>query len=322
MKRIFLAALLPCLMPVQALAADERPTVNFTGPLITPNAKNLPSGVVVIEPYLIYSSGNTFYDGNGRRQKTPASTHQWQNLVPMFVGITDRLQAQLTLGALRVASQGQRSGGARMTDTTARLQYMLMAPNADGTRPAISVNYGHRFATGAYHRLDANPLNGVGSGAEVDSLSLLTQHFIWLPNGRPLRWRAVAAFSPSPSRVNLRGVSTYGTPADFRGHVRLGRSLGLTTSAEYSIDEHWVLALDLAYDREESAWLTGQQHLPSGKSESIERRDPARSVYSIAPAVEYNFDGRYGIVAGVHYSLAGRHNGAFVKPMVAVNMVF
>ncbi|WP_430390409.1 hypothetical protein [Dyella sp. 20L07] len=37
--------------------ADENPIhdINFTGPLLTPSAAALPSGVINIEPYLIYT---------------------------------------------------------------------------------------------------------------------------------------------------------------------------------------------------------------------------------------------------------------------------
>lgn len=322
MKRMFLAALLPCLIPMQALATDERPNVNFTGPLLTPNARNLPPGVVMVQPYLIYGSSHSAYDAHGERRKKPEGSHLWQTVVPVIVGITPRFQAQMNLGAARVSSAGNTSDGLRMGDTTLRLQYMLVAPNADGTHPAVGVTYSHRFATGAYDRLEQNPLNGVGNGAEVDTLTLLTQHFVWFGNNRPLRWRTRVAYSPAPSRVGLRGSSVYGTNKDFRGHAQLGRSLGLAGAAEYSIDEHWVLAMDLAYDREEVSWVRGVQRLPSGAIEAVSRRDPARSVYSVAPAVEYNFNGNYGVIAGVHYSLAGRNNSSFVQPQVSFMMIF
>jgi hypothetical protein len=59
-----------------------------------------------------------------------------------------------------------------------------------------------------------------------------------------------------------------------------------------------------------------------GTSTTFQNRSPSRSVYSVAPAVEYNFNDRFGIVAGVQFSVAGRNNDAFVAPQVAFNMVF
>ncbi|WP_266171653.1 hypothetical protein [Dyella subtropica] len=323
-KRMTAAACLPFLLAcaTPALGDNIRATANFTGPLLTPNAANLPRGLTNIEPYLVYQSSTGTYDGQGRKQDKISDSHQWQLLVPVIYGVTDRLQAQLSLGMTHAYAGGTHTDGARLTDTSAKLQYMLLAPNTDGTRPAISVAFAHRFPTGAYDRLDANPLNGTGNGASINTLALSTQHYLWLPDGRPLRWRSNLSYSLPPSSVGITGKSVYGTPADFRGHVRLGRSLGISLSAEYSIDEHWVLALDLAYDHESSAHLHGMQGQSPVMAQVVDRRDPARSVYSVAPAVEYNVNRNLGVIAGTQFSVAGRHNDAFVAPQVAVNMVF
>lgn len=313
-------------LAIPALSANaeetQRPIANFTGSLLTGGAKTASAGSASIEPYLIYSSVQSVYDEHGRRQSKEAPSEQWQILLPATFGITDRLQGQLSVGAVRASSEAQHSDGARVTDTKLGLQYMLQAPNDDGTRPAISVALAHRFPTGDYDRLDANPLNGTGNGASVNTVSLLSQQYVWLPNGRPLRWRAQAAYSPSPDRITVRGVSVYGTPADFRGHVRLGDSVGLSTAVEYSIDQHWALALDLTYDHYSSSRLIGVQQSSTQMADAIDRRDSARSVYSLAPAIEYNFSERVGLIAGVHFSVAGRHNDAFVAPQVAVNVNF
>lgn len=300
----------------------QRPTANFTGPLLTPGAKTASAGSASVEPYLIFNSATSLYDGHGRRQTKEPASEQWQLVAPFSYGITDRLQGNLTAGVAHASSGSERSDGARVTDTKLGLQYMLKAPNNDGTQPAISVALTHRFPTGDYDRLDANPLNGTGNGASVNTANLFSQHYVWLPNGRPLRWRANVAYSPSPDRITVRGVSVYGTPADFRGHVRLGDSVGLSTSVEYSIDEHWALALDVAYDRYSSSRLVGVQRSGTEIVESINRLDPARSVYSLAPALQYNFSDRVGLIAGVHFSVAGKHNDAFVAPQVAVNIAF
>jgi len=51
--KLGLLALLPVLGCGQAIAAEA--VANFTGPLLTPSASNLPAGTVVVEPYLIYN---------------------------------------------------------------------------------------------------------------------------------------------------------------------------------------------------------------------------------------------------------------------------
>lgn len=316
---LIVCSLAPFLFANPAYAQDS--SANFTGPLLTPNAMTLPAGTWLIEPYLIYYKSNAYYDEQGNRHAQTPSTRQWQTSIPIFYGVTDRFQVQLGLGGAHVMSGGAHTDGIGAADTTLGAQYMVLAPGEDKKNPAVSLAYSHRFPTGAYDRLDQNPLNAMGNGANVDTFSALLQHYVWLPNGRPMRFRATVSYGLPPSGVDVRGASAYGTPQDFRGSVRLGSSLGISTSVEYSISPQWVLAMDLAYNRD----APSQLHGVSGQGDAtapFARRSASRNVYSLAPAVEYNFNDRIGIVGGVQFSIAGRNNSAFATPMAAINMVF
>lgn len=294
---------------------------NFTGPLLTPNPVTIPKGMLVVEPYLMQYQSNSAYDSHGREHSAGSSVRQWQTLVPIFYGVTDRFQVQASVGAAHAMSGGSSTRGWGATDTSVGVQYMLLAPT--NKTPGVSVNYSHRFPTGTYDRLNENPLDGIGNGANVDTFSLMAQQEVQLPNGRPLRLRAVASYSLPPSRVELKGANAYASdvPHDFRGGVRLGNAFGISTSAEYSINSQWVLALDLAYNRTGSSILKGSSG-SGALATPLEKRSSSRSVYSLAPAVEYNFNERFGLIAGVQFSFAGRNNDAFVTPMAAFDMVF
>ncbi|GAB2578430.1 transporter [Dyella jejuensis] len=315
-----LACLLaPLLWCTQVAATDT--IANFTGPLLTPNPMTVPQGTLVVEPYLMYYKSDDAYNEQGDRHAKATGVRQWQTLVPVFYGITDRFQLQASFGAAHAMSGGSHTDGWGSTDTTIGAQYLLLSPGEDGKKPAVSLNYSHRFPTGAYDQLDENPLNATGNGANVDTFSLMLQQYVWLPNGRPLRFRAVASYSLPPSRVEVKGLSAYGTPQDFRGGVRLGNALGISTSVEYSINPQWVLAMDLAYNRASASQLKGLQG-HGNAAMPFARRDASHDVYSLAPAVEYNFNDRFGLIGGVQFSFAGRNNDAFITPMAAFNMVF
>ena len=302
-----------------ACAADS--DINFTGPLLTPSPNVAPKGTWVIEPYLMYYKSADAYNDQGNTQPKANSVRQWQTLVPIFYSVTDRFMLTASVGAVHSMSGGMHTDGWGATDTSIGGQYQLLAHNEQRTTPSLSVRYTHRIPSGAYDELNENPLNATGNGAHVDSFSLLAQQYVWLPNGRPLRFRASVSYSLPPSRVDVKGASAYGTPQDFRGGIRLGNAFGISTAVEYSIDSKWALALDLAYNRTSASQLTGVQ----GKGENTStfgRRDPVQHVYSLAPAVEYNFNDRFGLIAGVQFSFAGRNNDAFMTPMAAFNMVF
>lgn len=320
LKRTTLALLFAAVGPCgHASAADS--DINFTGPLLTPSPNVPAQGTWMVEPYLMYYKSADAYDARGNTQSKSNSVRQWQTLVPIFYSVTDRFMLTASVGAAHSMSSGMRTDGWGATDTSIGGQYQLLSHNEQLTTPALAVRYSHRFPTGAYDQLNENPLNATGNGAHVDTFSLLAQQYAWLPNGRPLRFRASISYSLPPSRVDVKGTSAYGTPQDFRGGIRLGNAFGISTAVEYSINAKWALALDLAYDRTSASQLTGLQ----GKGEHtalFARRDPVQNVYSLAPAVEYNFNSRFGLIAGVQFSFAGRNNDAFMTPMAAFNMVF
>lgn len=301
-----------------ATAASD---VNYTGPLLTPNAAIMPKGLVNIEPYLIYSSSSHFYDDSGNKRRRDIRTSQWQTLVPITVGMTERIGLQALVGAVHNHAGGQRSSGMRATDTSVRAQFLLWRPSADGLTPAVSLGAIHFFPTGRYDQLGNNVLNGSGSGIHSDRVDLLIQQSVPMPNGRPLRWRGRVAYDFNPGAVKVRGESVYGTEADFRGTVSPHHAWSASASAEYSVDARWVLVMELAYQRSAAAYVSGQAP-GNGGTIGISRYTPPGRTFSIAPAVEYNVNGSLGIIAGVHASLAGRNSGAFVAPQVAVNMVF
>ena len=139
-------------------AADERSLdgVNFTGPLITPTL-GLPQGNWYIEPYLVRVDSRDHYDDGGHRRRSGQHSGAWATVVPIIYGFSDRVMGQVNLSASRAEQGSARSSGFRAGDTTARLQYLLQAPNADGTRPAISVALVQRFSTGSHDRITGNP---------------------------------------------------------------------------------------------------------------------------------------------------------------------
>lgn len=317
MRRI--ATMLLLLLACPAMAGTQE--ANFTGPLITPNASALPVGMILVEPYVMYTETHANYDAQGDRHTDRPGTHQWLLLVPVTLGVAPRFNIQLTGGAAYNVSGHYHSDGAHLADTTLAFQYMFVAPAADGTGPAVSASYAHVFPSGKYDRLGNNPLNATGSGASVDRLALFAQQMFWLDNGHPLRVRAQLTWSPAPPRVNLDGMSAHGTSPAFQGWVKPGASMGATAAMEYGLDPHWALAVDLAWSHQRSGRLQGSEAWPDSY-QSVDQHKPVSWTYSIAPAVEYNVNGNLGFIAGAQISLGGHRSAAYVTPQVAVNMVF
>ncbi|WMJ70310.1 hypothetical protein [Stenotrophomonas sp. 24(2023)] len=320
---LLLSVLLPAAM-ASSVQAGERSLdgVNFTGPLITPNPAGLPQGHWYVEPYLVRSDSRHHFDAGGDRRDSAARSGGWAVVLPVIYGFSDRVTGQVNLSAVRAEAGAAHSSGFRAGDTTARLQYLLQAPDADGSRPAVSVALVQRFTTGSHDRISGNPLDAQGDGVQRTTAALGIQQVVWLRNGRPLRWRGQFSAGPAPARTAISGASVYGTGEGFQGQIARGSVLGVSVGAEYSVNARWVGVLEVAASRESRQHLSGIAPGSDGRWRHIEEHRPASRSISIAPAVEYHFSPALGVIAGVEITVAGRNAGQVVSPQVALGMFF
>lgn len=296
--------------------------VNFTGPLITPNPAGMPKGHGYIEPYLVRVDSRDHFDDRGQRQRSGERSGGWTVVVPIAYGLGERITGQVNLSASRAESGAAHSRGFRAGDTTARLQYLLQAANADGTWPAVSVALVQRFSTGSHDRITGNPLDAQGDGVQRTVAALGVQQVVWLGNERPLRWRAQLSAGPAPSRTALTGASVYGTAAGFQGHIARGSVLGLSIGAEYSVNPRWVAVMEVAASRETRQRLSGFAPGADGAIARVDEWRPASRTLTFAPALQYHFSPSLGLIAGVEVTVAGRNAARLISPQVALGMSF
>src|SRR5262249_17752307 len=144
-----------------------------------------------------------------------------------------------------------------------------------------------------------------------------SQDYFWMPNGRILRTRLDISYAIS-SGVSVHDVSVYGTPQGFVGHAWPGNSLSVDLAGEYSVTSNWVLALDIVYQHNDSTRVSGSAPaIPGFQADS-----GASYSVAFAPAIEYNWNARVGLLLGVRVIQIGRNTTASVTPAIALNMVF
>src|SRR5262249_41385755 len=147
-------------------------------------------------------------------------------------------------------------------------------------------------------QLGDRPADGLGAGAYSTTLNLFSQHYFWMPNGRILRTRLDLSYTLSGS-ASVRDASVYGTEAGFRGRARPGNSTLVDAALEYSMTRNWVLALDVAYEHDANTHVWGTNFAGTGlASTPLDFNSGAGHTWSLAPAIEYNFNSRVGIIAG------------------------
>jgi hypothetical protein len=301
-----------------ALAEDFRQGLAdawWTGPLLAPSAATLPKGHALIEPYLFDVISNAHFDQDGRRH-AQANDHEFGSLTYMLYGISDRVTAGLIPRFFyQVPAVGEASSAVGAGDLQVQVQYGLTRFDAARGMPALSVVVNETLPTGRYDHL-SRASDGFGAGAYTTQLSLYSQDYFWMPNGRILRARLDLTYAFSSS-VNLEDQSVYGTPYGFRGSASPGDGWTVDAAAEYSLTRSWVLALDVVYQSNASTAVRGTVAGASFEADS-------GSSYSIAfaPAVEYNWSARAGVIFGVRIINIGRNATGSITPAAAINLVF
>jgi hypothetical protein len=241
----------------------------------------------------------------------------------MLYGVTDDFTAGLipVFGFNDVAS-GKDSSGVRAGDLTVQGQYRLSQFREDNRVPTTSLVIQETLPTGEHDRLGSRPSDGLGSGVYTTTVALYSQYYLWMPNGRILRTRFNVSYAFSDDG-SVTDVSVYGTGPGFRGQVQPGDSFTVNSSWEYSITRNWVFALDLLYQHDANTRLTGIAVDPgSGASQPVDENFGSAWRFGVAPAIEYNWTSRVGLIAGARWFALGRNTNATITPAVALNMVF
>jgi hypothetical protein len=297
----------------------------WTGPLLAASAGSLAPGHFLIEPYVFDAIPRGHYDNDGRRHTGPHSNNFGSQSYVLY-GLTERVGVGfIPRFGFNDPSEGRSSSKVGVGDLTLQAQYGLTR-FAEGTWiPSTAFVFQETLPVGKYDRLGDRPADGLGAGVYSTTLALYSQYFFWMPNGRILRTRLDLSYSISGS-ASVRDVSVYGTAEGFRGRARPGNSAIINAAWEYSLTRNWVLALDVVYEHDSNTHVSGLDLLQSSAGTgsppvAAEVNSGPGHTWSLAPAIEYNFTSRVGVIAGAKLTTSGRNATAVVIPVAAINIV-
>jgi len=284
----------------------------FTGSLEAPSPAVGSAGTWVIEPYLIYQRNTGAYDSGGQRRSFTGAERQLESTTLFKYGITRRL----TIAALPSFSHAwnDQSHVTGAGDLPVELEYRFNNENKETGLPSVTASVGISLPTGNYNRLRAS-IDGLGSGAYTLKEGLLAQSLFDTPGNHPLRLRLYGAAFEPVSNVAVNDLSVYGTGQGFAGHAAPGFSAELGLGAGYALDQRWVLAFDLVQNFAHGSRLNGVD----ASGSSVNSKDSGSTRTAVAPAIEYNFSGHVGIIAGVEFSVAGRNTASYLAPQIALS---
>lgn len=295
----------------------------WTGPLLAPNAATLPHGHWLLEPYVYDLIPYGHFDRNGKLTSTGAG-HDIGSQAYIEYGLVDRFTLGLIprLG-LYESSAGQHSSGFTVGDITLQGAYGLTQFHPGSLVPATSIVVGETFPTGKYDRLNGQTAGALGSGAYSTTVSFYSQTYFWMPNGRILRARLDLSYQLS-RWASVQGSSVYGTSAGFNGRAHPGDSVFGDLAFEYSLTQRWVLAADAWWEHDGNTRVEGGYAQAPGSALPPYLVEDAGSddLLYLAPAVEYSWSARMGVIAGARVTALGRNVTATIAPVAAINMVF
>lgn len=301
----------------QVDAANAAPNQWFTGSLEAPSPALPKAGMLAIEPYFIFQSTAGVFDDDGTHQSTSDHTSTIESVVAMKYALTDRLSIQ-TLPSISHSWADERpSVGTKFGDLPVELEYRIIDGDYRSGTPSVTFVLGLTAPIGDYDRLNS-PLDGVGGGAWLLKQEVVVQSLFDTWGNNPVRLRAWAeAFEPlnDPSVSN---ISAYGTEEGFRGSAAPGTAGQVGLAGGYALDQRWVLALDLVYSFNNSFRLRGTD----AANEYVDFRSATSNNFALAPAIEYNWSGKAGLIFGVEFTAAGRNTPSFIAPQVAVSVLF
>ena len=290
----------------------------YTGSLVSPSGTTR-EGVFNVEPYSSYSQPLGRFGPHGRT--LPAAhpvQRMFSNSTLWKYGVSQDFSIQVhTIVDYGWKHKDGHSHGPKTGDIPVDLLYRLVRPDPEHYIPAFNLIVGMIFPTGDYTRL-GNAQDGVGSGAYVFRFALTEQSTYTLPGNHELRLRVWNWFRRAVTSAKLVDMTSYGTTEGFRGYGKPGMSGQTGFSLEYGLNQKWVLAMDLARDWSNGSTLHGHDN----NGAYVYKVGTSATDWQIAPAVEYNWSRRWGVIIGSAFYFSGHNKNIQVSPQFAVNAMF
>lgn len=275
----------------------------FGGTLLSYTAQNVPPHHLAFEQFFFLSNTYGHYDKNSNL-KHDISFQQYQVLPYLKFGIIENLDINIITSV--VYSLHNKNKSVSLGDTLVLFGLQLMKAKEDSWVPDVRLLVGESFPTGKYDRLNPsmNGGDGVGSG------SFETTFLLSLAKVFPINKKHALRFNPNlyfiiPSHLSVSNFSIYGGGKGTRGRINPGNKVAFDFPCEYNITDHLIFGLDVFYIHKNKAVFS-----PKTANQIVAGR-PSSENLSLAPCLEYNPNGKFGIEGGVWFSVNGRNSFAF-----------
>lgn len=308
---VLLALTLVALTPAFAGDREKLGDAWWTGPLETPNPNTLPKNAFYGETYFVVEQDNGSYNGNSKQVGAPHD-NDYQSVTLFTYGLTNRVNLQLlpAFDGQRNAGGNPPSSGMEVDNLTVRLPIQLLKYKEGGMPLSLTVAPSFIAPTGAGLTNVWTPFVGIWA-----------QRPFWMPGGRILRVRAAQSFLfPLQDKKFADSSLTVCGTADCVSDQ--GKYYKTQIGMEYSLTKHWVPAWDFYFKYGDLNTTKNAAGVTTGvgacATTTVTNNCNTFFAFRIDPAIEYNFTGNVGIIAGVEMTVAGRNTGSYIAPQIAL----
>jgi len=290
----------------------------LTGPLLAPSGHTMTYGHRNYEPYVFYTINKGNYDKNWKSHSIP----HLMNLImiPTFqFGVLPWMEVDFGTPFSYNNCRGHHDW--HFDDFPFVIAFQLLMDQKDRWYPAIKLRLSANIPLGKYDHLNPKK-NGTdigGLGNWMPNIGLVFSRLFHFCGDHYLAWRFFLNYIiPIPTHV--KGLSVFGGAPSIkhikgtRGTVYLGNIFQVDQGLEYCLTKNWVLALDITYQHANRTRFSG--HSPKGTKPI----HGSSEQFTFAPAIEYNFNARIGVIAGPWFTIAGRNTSDFISWVFAVNI--
>ena len=289
----------------------------LTGPLLTPSGHVIPLGHINIEPYLFGGITTGIYNSRWHSQSTP-NFYNINVQVPTQFGIFSRADFQLTPSFSWNHTQHTSHWVYNDLPFLLDLQLYYDSPETESWPPAVKLTLGANTPLGKYQHLnpDKKGTDIGGSGSWEPRIGLTFSRLFHFTGVHYLATRLNFTYVV-PTAVHVRGFNSYGGGHGTAGKVYPGPSFTSVLGLEYTLAQKWALAMDVLYSHGNHTRFVGQKGTTDGVLNHIGA--PSSELFTLSPAIEYNWSANCGLIAGVWFSVAGRNTADFIIPTIAIN---
>ena len=295
----------------------EPPKVNevqapwLTGPLLAPSGITIPPGHYNIEPYIYATAITAKYDRDWKEVKTETF---WNNSFQpaLQFGLTDWLDFEIFPTLFYNYTKKAGKWVAADMPMNFDIQLYTHGKRVIDWITSLKLVIKETVPIGKYRNLNPRKLatDVGGQGSWQSALGLVWGNCFYLGKDRFLTARVNLQYT-LPAPVHVKNLNVYGGGPGTNGTVYPAQNFFFDIGTELTLTKNWAFAMDIVGSWYGKARFKGKTILPN--------KLPPATQFSLAPAIEYNWNGSLGIIFGPWFTVAGRNSVKFTSGVFAVN---